>query len=46
MLIRRGSSTNVAYITSAGTTNNQPMRFSRETSLLRVLRREEATAPG
>lgn len=43
MLNRRGTSTNIAYITSAGRTNNQPMMFSRRR---KVIHREKAEAVG
>src|SRR5512143_1274661 len=44
MLNRRGTSTNAAYISSAGMTNSQPMMDSRRTILLRKIRRENVEA--
>src|SRR6185503_5006263 len=46
MLNRRGSSTNAAYISSAGSTNSQPMMLSRRTILYGKIRRESAEAAG
>jgi hypothetical protein len=46
ILKRRGSSTNAAYISSAGRTNSQPVIVSRRTILCGKIRRESEGAAG
>src|SRR5512144_2442155 len=46
MVNRRGTSTNTAYMSNAGTTNSQPMMVSRRTTLLIEIHRENAEAAG
>ena len=46
MVNRRGTSTNTAYISSAGKTNSQPTMVSRRTPLCRKVRRGAAERQG
>src|SRR5437773_237661 len=46
MVNRRGTSTKNAYMRSAGATNSQPMMFSRRTTLLREIHRENTETAG
>ena len=46
MVNTRGKRTKTAYMSSAGTTNSQPMMFSRRNTLLREIHRENVEATG